>query len=369
MNILFAKRSRSAAAAALLGAAVSLAAAPIAWAQSGSSGRQTGQPGQSGQPGRLPNGRPIGPDSTRPGPPASRRPGAAGDPAGTRNTGTSPDNSVGSRRTITDVPPGSTSFGGGGTDVTSGAASGSVSGAIGRAAAFAQTARQRARSAPSSSRASYRQAATEFGAVARAGSAARQGSQTGGALTFSAAQSQADVRAMLVASLNARRAGRTRDASRYRTLATRYATGARAFFTGQLREILFSPSTGASRTLVIQGDSRAAARSRSSAASRTRSTGNGAALTTPAAGNNQSGGGQIFNGAGATPVPPTPVPAGGNPVTTPGTPPAGPIIQNDPGTTPDVIVTTPNAPIVVPGPATPAPAPGTPPAAPPPTNP
>jgi hypothetical protein len=105
----------AAAAATLLGAA--LTALP-AFAQQQS--RQQQRP-RTGQPGRLPDGRPIGPDSTRPGPPSSRRPGAAGDPAGTRRSPTTPDNSVGAGRTVPQVPPGDASRRIGLTPATSGA--------------------------------------------------------------------------------------------------------------------------------------------------------------------------------------------------------------------------------------------------------
>jgi hypothetical protein len=212
-----------------------------------------------------------------------------------------------------------------------------------RAAAMRQAARVRAQSAPLQARASYRAAEASLSGIPSGYST----TNNGGDFLLSAPQAAGDIRTIQSAARRARQSGQTREASRLRTLATRYATGARAFFTGELREALFAPATLPS--VVIRGDSRAAANARATAATTSRRRGG------RAAGQGDS------SGAAATPLPaapsgptfaPTPPPVvvspSNGPVVVnpnaPGAPPTPPVIIQDPGGAPDVVVPPPVVP-------------------------
>ena len=258
-------------------------------------------------PGVDARGQSIGPDSTRPGPPSSRRPGAAGNANQARGA------------TYSGMVPSGTSGASFGTA--------DLAGAMRRAAAMRQAARLRARSAPSQARASYRSA--EASLLGVSGSTATTGS--GGDFALSAPQAAGDIRAIQGAARRARQEGRTREASRLRTMATRYAAGARDFFTGEMREALFAPA--ALPAVVIRGDRRAAPGTRAAATTTTsasrRGSGNTARQSAP-------------NGAGGTPLP---APPSGPVLLNPATP---PVIVQDPNGTPDGIIVVAPPPVVQP---------------------
>jgi len=262
-------------------------------------------------PGVDARGQSIGPDSTRPGPPSSRRPGAGGNNANQTRGGA----------TYSGMVPSGTSGG-------SSFGMADLAGAMRRAAAMRQAARLRARSAPSQARASYRSAEASLSGVSGNTAAA----SSGGDFALSAPQAAGDIRAIQGSARRARLEGRTREASRLRTMATRYAAGARDFFTGEMREALFAPA--ALPTVVIRGDRRAApsARAGTTATASRRSRGRGDAAGQPAPG----------NGAAGTPLPAAP---SGPVLLNFATP---PVIVQDPNVTPDDVIVVSPPPVVRP---------------------
>ncbi len=210
-----------------------------------------------------------------------------------------------------------------------------LAGAMRRAGAMRQAARLRARNSPSQARASYQAAEASLSGISSNYSAT-----SGGGFSLSAPQAAGDIRAIQSAARRARQSGQTREASRLRTMATRYAAGARAFFTGELREALFAPA--ALPAVVIRGDSRAAANARATAATLPRRR-RGNTNNQPAA--DDASAAPLPDAASGRTPPPVILPANGPIVVNPpgaprapGLPSQPPIIVQDPGGTPDVIV-------------------------------
>jgi hypothetical protein len=109
-----------------------------------------------------------------------------------------------------------------------------------RADAMQQVAQQRAVRAVPEARASYREAERLLrGLLGAPGNRVARVSVGTSNFSLSSAQITGDVRALVTASEQARRAGRTAEAARLRDAATRYAAASRAFFTAQLREALY----------------------------------------------------------------------------------------------------------------------------------
>ncbi len=227
----------------------------------------SGVPASAQQPTQTPN-NPNNQNNTAPATPNTENPPQGG--LITNQTVGTPTGAAAATATATNGQAAQTnrnnaqnSRGASGTNNTNGrnAANGSLSAPLGnanpvleRAAEMLREARMRMADAPSGARQSYQSSVNAFTQLFRAYGVSADGTMSGRGVNVTASQAADDVRTLRSVAKN-NRSGKMNQAASF------YATGAKEFFTAQLREALYN----ATPTVTVRGDGRPSTRRNSRA--------------------------------------------------------------------------------------------------------